>query len=346
MDVAGAYIASRHWTIREYLDQLARDEEHQLLDIPREFLDTLPSNHVHSIVATFWRSLQELDEGPLDILRMAALLSPAPVNEVLFAGVLMDTDKKELDSAKEVAALGLRICEKRSLTTHAGGHAWQFHALIRATVRWLEDATDRYAVLRQSACTILARVVHDIRTVQQEQERSDEITHAHFLKEGIDLTGDTITDPEVCLLFATAAILYYRADKQGTTAQLEAMHAIFTRVLGAEHPETLASLSNLASTLAELKRWEEAAEMSRRAWKGRGRALGERHPDTAGSAWGTSACLHQLGRTEEAGEVLRSLLWLADTPAEELPASIRPIRNRIIQLVGGTDDQLAPEEGV
>jgi hypothetical protein len=52
------------------------------------------------------------------------------------------------------------------------------------------------------------------------------------------------------------------------------------RVLGAEHPDTLASMGNLATTLWKQGRWKEAEELEIQVMEMRRRVLGAEHPDT------------------------------------------------------------------
>ena len=55
------------------------------------------------------------------------------------------------------------------------------------------------------------------------------------------------------------------------------------RVLGKEHPSTLISMSNLASTHRDQGRWKEAEELNVGVMDTRKRVLGEEHPDTLSS---------------------------------------------------------------
>src|SRR4051812_2272258 len=52
------------------------------------------------------------------------------------------------------------------------------------------------------------------------------------------------------------------------------------RVLGQEHPSTLTSMANLASTYRNQGRWKEAEELDVKAMETRKRVLGQEHPDT------------------------------------------------------------------
>jgi hypothetical protein len=52
------------------------------------------------------------------------------------------------------------------------------------------------------------------------------------------------------------------------------------RVLGEEHPDTLTSIDNLASTYRNQGRWKEAEELEVQVMETSSRVLGEEHPST------------------------------------------------------------------
>ena len=52
------------------------------------------------------------------------------------------------------------------------------------------------------------------------------------------------------------------------------------RVLGQEHPDTLASMANLASTYQNQGRWKEAEELFVQVMETFKRVLGQEHPST------------------------------------------------------------------
>jgi hypothetical protein len=52
------------------------------------------------------------------------------------------------------------------------------------------------------------------------------------------------------------------------------------RVLGQEHPDTLTSIANLASTFWNQGRWKEAEDLFVQVMETRKRVLGQEHPDT------------------------------------------------------------------
>ena len=76
------------------------------------------------------------------------------------------------------------------------------------------------------------------------------------------------------------------------------------RVLGPEHPDTLASMSNLSIQLAQLGQHEAAADMARQALAAQQRVLGPEHPDSRHSM-SVLRWLGELDQREAAAEVAR-----------------------------------------
>jgi tetratricopeptide (TPR) repeat protein len=80
------------------------------------------------------------------------------------------------------------------------------------------------------------------------------------------------------------------------------------RVMGPEHPNTLGSMGNLASTLADQERYAEAQELERQTTELQTRVLGPDHPSTMGNLMNLGFSLEKLHRYEEAEKVYRKVL--------------------------------------
>ncbi|MGW1024604.1 tetratricopeptide repeat protein [Streptomyces sp. NPDC002577] len=79
-------------------------------------------------------------------------------------------------------------------------------------------------------------------------------------------------------------------------------------LLGAEHPDTLASLYEVGFTFSRTGRAAEALQQYERVAQGRARTLGEDHPDTLAARQETAYVLGQLGRHFEAHQVYTAVL--------------------------------------
>jgi tetratricopeptide (TPR) repeat protein len=72
------------------------------------------------------------------------------------------------------------------------------------------------------------------------------------------------------------------------------------RVLGDEHPDTLASINNVAQLLQAMDRLAEAEPLAREALATRRRVLGDAHPDTLTSVFNLAQLQYDMGNTAEA----------------------------------------------
>ena len=68
------------------------------------------------------------------------------------------------------------------------------------------------------------------------------------------------------------------------------------RVLGEEHPDTLGSMANLASTYRNQGRWNEAEKLDVQVIETRKRVLGDEHPDTLTSMANLASTYWNQGR--------------------------------------------------
>jgi tetratricopeptide (TPR) repeat protein len=75
------------------------------------------------------------------------------------------------------------------------------------------------------------------------------------------------------------------------------------RVLGDEHPDTLASMANLASTYRHQGRWKEAEELQVQVMQTTKRVLGDEHPDILTSINSLALTYRHQGRWKEAEEL-------------------------------------------
>ncbi|KAI9783322.1 MAG: hypothetical protein M1816_001420 [Peltula sp. TS41687] len=87
------------------------------------------------------------------------------------------------------------------------------------------------------------------------------------------------------------------------------------RVLGQEHPDTLNSMGNLASTFRDQGRWKEAEELQVQVMETRNRVLGQEHPSTLNSIDNLAWIWKSQSRNTEA---LKSLFRCVELSTEKL----------------------------
>lgn len=307
LDVAAATL--RYQPFTSFLAALREPGEDWLERLTAELRDALPNGHERSIVRTLSRSIDRLDNEGLDFLRLASVLAVAPVSAQLVISVFMKVDGlKELEGA-ERQVKALNQVESLSLAEDAGELEWRVHGLVSRTVRFTDTDRQRREALREAAIIVLAAELSAIVDAGAHPRFEGTVLHARELTQRAGDAG------ELDLLGWVARYDHQRGDYRSAVALWQRHVERCQRVLGEEHPTTIAALNNLAAALhghGELgdarQRHEEALDLSRRV-------LGEGHPMTLTSltnlasvlqAQGDLACARRL--QEEAVELARRVL--------------------------------------
>jgi hypothetical protein len=132
---------------------------------------------------------------------------------------------------------------------------------------------------------------------------SDYLPHVYAVLsyEGSSSTKEVLA--KASLLHRTAGFILNQG--QWNKAEELGLQAVETRnrVLGAEHPDTLASIGNLALTYWNQGRWKEAEDLEVQAIETRKRVLGIEHPDTLTSIGNLALTYWNQGRWKEAEDL-------------------------------------------
>jgi serine/threonine protein kinase len=92
----------------------------------------------------------------------------------------------------------------------------------------------------------------------------------------------------------------YLGDEEVAARQFQAAHALYARDRGPDHPDTLASMNNLANSYHALGRLADALQLREETLALRRRKLGPNHPDTLGSMNNLATSYDALGRHADA----------------------------------------------
>jgi tetratricopeptide (TPR) repeat protein len=168
-----------------------------------------------------------------------------------------------------------------------------------------------------------------------------ELQAAHHLHQEVLTARSRTLGPEhpdtVISMDNLAATLRDLGDVAGAQIILEEVVNTFRRTLGPEHPNTLTSTNNLGDTLRVSGEFERARVLLEGAVKSFRRTLGPEHPETTVSAWNLRLVLLELGERQAAsGVVERDLSWLVSRHPDTLEADQRWIREKLVELGGGT----------
>jgi tetratricopeptide (TPR) repeat protein len=243
------------------------------------------------------------------ILEITSVLSAVGVRRELLhdagrAGVLTaGRDRAELPADLVDTALA-RLAELSLLTLSVDGGTVTAHRLVMRVVRdGLAHSERLTAVCQNAACVLRSRARSLVRSPDRPAVR-DIAGQVAALNDAAGPAAEAGGELAGMMLRLRSWALYYLAVLGDSAPQAiaagEAVAADSARMLGPDHPDTLAAWDNLAIACQEAGRTAEAVRLHERALAGRVRALGPEHPDTLASRNNLAIACQQVGRTAEA----------------------------------------------
>ncbi|MEU6277179.1 toll/interleukin-1 receptor domain-containing protein, partial [Streptomyces populi] len=263
-------------TFTELLDQL---DDTQDGDAFQELVDDLymqvPTDHTNDIAATFARSLHHLDDHALTLLRIAALLAPAPLPERLLTSISTTLSHQDEQSTRRADRRALSAAQRRSLIRQTGTEppSWFLHALVSRTLTLHPEASDLRPVLRQAALAATLRLMRAVYTPGR-LDLADVMPHARALVEELD-TGESLA-----LLDSVARYDYESGQPASASHHYQRLIDARTTQLGEDHPSTLATRSDLANAYRSAGDLGRAIPLLEETLTDSVRVLGEDHPNT------------------------------------------------------------------
>ena len=243
------------------------------------------------------------------IMEITSVLSAGGVRRELLhdagrAGVLATgSDRAEVPADLVDAALA-RLAERSLLTFSLDGETVIAHHLVTRVVRDALAREERLtAVCRNAACVLRNRAKSLVRSPDRRAVR-DVAEQVAALQGTAGPAGEADDQLAGMMLRLRSWALYYQAvlgdgGPEAISAG-EAVAADSARMLGPDHPDTLASVNNLAIACQEAGRKAEAVRLHERALAGRVRVLGPEHPDTLASRNNLAIACQEVGRRAEA----------------------------------------------
>ncbi|AZM48783.1 tetratricopeptide repeat-containing protein [Streptomyces sp. WAC 06738] len=310
LETAGRYLAnptSRFRTFTAYRHAL--DEEFGDL-VGAEHPQAADPEVARTVVRhTFDLSLTQLHSEGYTLARptlyLLALLAPAPVPRTLLTPALLtDATGRRVTAAELDAALaglhqyGLINTPGETLAVGQVVLHPVVHDVIALTAPPGTDRTTCYAALDAH----LTQTVHDTTAAGRAGWPTARLLAAH-LPPLLDRTSDADFTTTRDLLDSLA----YTLRNAGAATEEHLLRRCVldaeTHQHGPDHPDTLASRNNSATSLNALGRHEEAADLHRQTLTDYERVLGRGHPDALNSRNNLASSLRELGRCREAADL-------------------------------------------
>lgn len=324
LDVAAAALTAQAglMSFAEFRTNLS-DPRSDELELAAELTNVLPSGHETSVAATMLRSVRTLPEEGRDFLRLATLLAVAPIPPSLVVATFRHVDNLSEPDAKRRAVRGLHQVEQASLAERGEEDARTVHALIARTMRFHDKRPERREVIRTAGVAVLTAVLEEVVTAP-ERTIGVEVEHARALLDAAE-PWDLHT---ARLALRVAEHDHGRRLYVAALSLQERARDARRRLLGDDHPDTLAALNNFGRTLGAQGDLGGARRLQERVLGAFRRALGENHPDTLASMSNLAVTLKAQGDLAAARGLLERVFEVSRLQfGEEHPDTLTSMNN-------------------
>jgi hypothetical protein len=289
---AAGFLQETAMPVGEYLGLL----DGQLAEL---FSENIPASHPAGLVATVSAAAAQLvPQHPVavDILQLAAFLSPEPIPLDLLAGypgtleeTLADASANPIILRRALGVLG------RYALAHIEEDGLQLHRLVQAVLREQLPPTAR-AVRRTQVQTLLAAAYPGHPGNPATWPR-----YCRLLPHLLAAELASSDNPTARTFFRQAGwYLYARGEYRAAAEHTIPLYQYWQTKLGPNHPDTLRAAGDLATYLSALRDFAAAHALAKDTLTRQRRVLGEDHPDTLVSASNLAAALTELRNTEAA----------------------------------------------
>ncbi|EEA27372.1 kinesin light chain, putative [Talaromyces marneffei ATCC 18224] len=269
---AAAYINENEIGLSTYVALLEEQESHVIELLSEDFEDDGRYEAIHNPIATTWwisfQQIQRLNTLAADYLSFMACVNPRDIPQSLLPQRASDNER--------IKAIGL-LNAYSFISKQADGNFLSLHRLVHLTTRnWLRKNG-------QFGSQVFKTAGHLDETFP-ENDHTNRKQWREYLPHSLALMGeDEFQDKNerfIDLVWKVGNCLY--ADGRYNEAEKLFVQVMEIRktVLGDEHPDTLTSILNLASTYWNQGQWNEAEKLFMQVMEIRKTVLGDEHPDT------------------------------------------------------------------
>ncbi|HYB86936.1 MAG TPA: tetratricopeptide repeat protein [Streptosporangiaceae bacterium] len=252
------------------------------------------------------------------VMEITAVLSAAGVSRELLrdagqAGALTAGEDGAGVPADLVDGALAELADRSLLTLSLDGQTVTVHRLIMRVMQDVLARRARIAAVCRDAASVLQRRAKALaRSPDQKAVRDFAGQVAALQETAAGAAADADGDLARMMLRLRSWTLYLLTVLGGSAEQAigvgEPVTAHLALMLGADHPDALASRSNLAVAYSEAGRAAEATAVFERALAGREQVLGPDHPDTLASRSNLAVAYHKVGWAAEAVPVFERAL--------------------------------------
>jgi tetratricopeptide (TPR) repeat protein len=292
---ATSYINETGCLLSEYVELLDQQEDDIIELLSEDFEDKTRYASIKNPVATTWlisfERIMQQNSLAAKFLSLMACFEPTNIPLSLLPTAPSRKDEIEAIGVLNAYSFVVKRPVERSLDLHRLVHL--------ATRSWLKQKDEFDGIIAQ-AVTQLSEVFPD-------DNHENRATWREYLPHALYVLSDDKCKNESGDWMGLAWRVTSCLNSDGRYQECEELFIQILetekRVLGIEHPDTLTSINNLASTYRNQGRWKEAEELEVQVLETRKRVLGVEHPDTLTSINNLASTYSNQGRWKEAEEL-------------------------------------------
>ena len=323
---SAAFIQERSMTVARYLHLLDQSDSTlvELLSEPFEAVgrDSSIPNAVTATWMVSFKHIQEQYPNASDLLSLMSFFDRQGIPKAFLSHWIAPKDGQDRAPKGEDRAMGILELEKALgvlkgfsfVSEGTTDENLNIHRLVQLVMRkWLIRQETSGAWAGQALTTVSE--LYPPGSYANWKVCEDYLPHAYVVLSHENSSSPAEAITRGSLLHNTALFMLYRGQwnkVEGLQVQAVAMRR---RVFGTEHPSTLTSMANLASTYWNQGWWAEAEKLFVQVMETSSRVLGEEHPSTLTSVAGLALTYRNQGR------------W---TEAEKLNVQVMETRKRVL----------------
>ena len=287
----------------------------------------VPEGAIRGITEALSISFEKLGPNGRRAARLLAQLAPTPIPEELMTAFGPGVDNPEAR---------LPLTGRHFVTGGGGGMFGVMHRVIADFIRTAARQHETADFL--AACRAVRAVMGDKRCEDPEHWPLMNAWRPHaeslFERSLTQAADDTETARVAAGAGSVAGILRSeQGDLAGARRLEEQVLGAYRRALGEDHPDTLAAVNNLASTLAEQGDLVGARRLMEQVLEATRRVLGEKHPDTLKTMDNLAVTLEGQGDLEGARRLQEQVLEVRRRlPGGEHPGTLTTMHNLAVTL--------------
>ncbi len=299
---AAAFIQENAITVGKYLEILESSDQDLVDLLSEEFETDRRVSETPRAVANTWilsfEQIQRQNAFAGELLSLMSLLDRQAIPlDFLSRYSKQQQDQEARGEMQLTKALG--VLKAFSFVTEDQGHGFDMHCLVQlVTQMWLA----KKGTIRQfgEQALLVVSQAYPYGSYENRVICSALLPHVYAVLR-LESTGSKDERlARASLLRCAAGFFSYQGQwNDAEKFQLQARR-LRREVLGEEHPSTLTSTADLASTYANQGRWKEAELLGVRVMETRKMVLGEEHPNTLTSMANLALTYRNQGRWKEA----------------------------------------------